>query len=73
MAILKTVGRKYFLILLELAFIMVVGILKHFLPDMPADAMLTASVTACGLYFGVNFVQKRQEIINAQEDNGNSE
>lgn len=73
MALLGTAGRKFMLILVELGFILVVGILAHFLKNMPADTMIWTSLSATGLYFGVNFAQKRTEIINAQKVNGNGD
>jgi len=69
MAILDTAGRKFTLIVIELGFLLLTGILKHFLGNVPADAMIWSSVSVTGLYFGVNFAQKRQEITHAQKTN----
>jgi len=68
LALLKTTGRKFSLILIELAFLYLIGVSAHFLTRMPADAMIWGSVAVTGLYFGVNLAQKHKEIGNEQSD-----
>jgi len=55
-------GRKFVLVWAGLVFILITGILKHFLQEMPADAMITGSVGLVLGYFGINFAQKTKEL-----------
>ena len=72
MAILSAGGRKFFVIMVEFAFILLSGVLKHFLSGIPAEAMIGGSVTATLGYLSINYAQKRAEIRNAQKDSGES-
>jgi len=61
-------GRKFFIIIIELAFILISGILKHFCSGMPAEVMIGSSVTVVMGYMGINYVQKKAELNGVQKD-----
>ena len=67
-AAIDTRGRKFFVVVIELGFILISGVLKHFLPGMPAEVMIGASVTVVMGYMGINYVQKKAELNGVQKD-----